>query len=84
MPRLSLKMCIIYLLDINCKHDHFSDEIEKICMEIANIFLPGWILKVIIKAMIVASPTQLGSHKVMIVALLYALNWEAMIVASCT
>ena len=27
-PRLSLKMCLIYWLDFNSKHDHFSDKIE--------------------------------------------------------
>ena len=62
VPRLPFKMCIIYSLDVDCKHDHFSDKIEYIYREIANIFLPGWILKAITKAMIVALHTQLGSH----------------------
>ena len=28
VPRLPVKMCIIYWLDINSNHDHFSDKIE--------------------------------------------------------
>ena len=30
--------------------------------EITNIFLPGWILKAITKALLVASRSELGSH----------------------
>ena len=61
-PRLSLKMCIIYWLEFYSKYGHFSDKIGQICREIANIFLPGWILKAITEAMIVAKRTQLESH----------------------